>query len=69
MARSYEIVEVKAWVREGFSPRAAHVVEHEGFDLVVQGYRVKEDGRVLFSAYPPKTFAECEAIIAERSAR
>lgn len=69
MTSRYEITEVTAWVREGFSPRAAHVVEHDGFTLEVQGYRISRDGVKLYTAYPPfKTRAEAEAVIAEKAA-
>lgn len=69
MTTRYEITEVAAWVREGFSSRSITCVEHEGFTREVQGYRVVRDGVKLFPAYPPfKTRAEAEAWIAEKVA-
>ena len=53
MADHYEVRELFHWTREGFSPRARHVVEHEGFDLTSYGFRIYRNGVAMFPSMLP----------------
>lgn len=69
MQANFEVVEVFHWTREGCSPRAIHVVEHDGFERTSCGFRITKNGQKIFTAYPPfATRQAAEAKIATLTA-